>query len=111
MNTQILTEGHTYKVERINYGGNTGNYGGLILKGDTVSIAVTGSQSKPSYLSDMVDLIDGLSWNAGNIVAAGAYSFWMFPEYIHVSGTADAIEFLGYKAIEDLGLLPASPEA
>lgn len=108
MNTSILTVDKTYKIERTNYGGNTGNYGMIILKGASVSVTVTGSQSRPTYLTDLVDLIEGLSWNTGAISAAGAYAFWMLPEYIRVAGTVTAIEIVGYKAIEDLGELPAS---
>jgi hypothetical protein len=111
MNTHILTSGKTYKIERHNYGGNTGNYGALVVKGDTVSVAVIGSQSRPAFQSEMVDLIPGSCLNYDTIVLAGIYTFAILPEYIRVTGTADAIEMVGYKAIEDLGDLPATPES
>jgi len=111
MGAHNLTQGKVYRVERLNYGGNTGNYGALILKGDTVSVTVTGSQDRPSYQTNLVDIIPGACLNYDTIVAAGIYSFVILPEYIRVTGTADAIELIGYKWIEDLGLLPASPEA
>ena len=109
MNTQILTLGKTYKIERINYGGETGNWGGVLAKGASISsITVIGSQSRPSYLSDQVDLIPGSCWGSDTITSSGIHLFIMLPEYITIDGDADSIELIGYKAIEDLGELAAS---
>ena len=97
MDVIVLEAGNLYRLKRQNYQGNTGNYGGLILKGDTVSVTILGSQTKPDFTEDMVDITED-----GTIAAAGAYAFILFPEYITISGTVDSIELVNYVA-EDLG--------
>jgi len=112
MNTQILTVGNTYKIKRQNYGGNTGSVGALIFKGDSISVNVFGSQVKPSYQDEMVNLKDLLYPTRGAIIAAaGIFSFLILPDYIRIAGTVESIELVNYVAETDLGLLPASDEA
>jgi hypothetical protein len=101
--------GSAYRIERENYGGNTGGAGALIVSGDTVNITVIGSKKRPSYDIDMVDLIEGSSFTNSPIVLAGMYSFLMLPEYIQVDGTADSVELINYVAVEDLGKLDSQP--
>ena len=111
MKTYILEKGKAYKVERLNYAGNTGSPGALIFKGDTVSVTVIGSQTRPAYDSDMVDLVNGSSFADTPIVLAGMYTFLTLPEFIQIDGTVDTIELVNYVAVEELGALTASPEA
>ena len=88
-----------YKLERLNYQGNTGSQGGLILKGAAVNVTILGSQTKPAAIADMVDITEN-----GAILAAGAYAFQLLPNYLYVSGTATSVEIVNY-VTEDLGEL------
>lgn len=84
-----------YKVKR----GNQGQSAGVIIKGDTVSINIYGSQSKPGALTDMVDIT-----GEGTIEQKGAVAFALLPEYIAFSGTCDAFEIVGV-SIEKIGTI------
>lgn len=88
-----------YRLSRVNYQGNTGSVGGLILKGATVNVLIYGSQTKPATLTEMVDITE-----TGSITAAGGYAFSLFPEYIAITGTVTSIELVNYTA-EDLGAI------
>lgn len=103
----VLTAGHIHRIERLNYAGNTGAIGGLIFKGETVSVQVWGSQTRPvNGLTDMV-LINELAIEDATIAAAGAYPFLILPDFIAVVGTVTAVEIVGYGAAEDLGEIPS----
>lgn len=94
-----METGKLYRLSRVNYQGNTGSVGGLILKGAEVNVSVYGSQTKPTALTGMVDITED-----GSIAAAGAYSFSLFPEYIAITGTVTGIEIVNY-TVEDLGAI------
>lgn len=94
-----METGKLYRLSRLNDRGNTGGIGGLILKGAAVNVLVYGSQTKPTALTEMVDITE-----TGSITAAGAYSFSLFPEYIAITGVATAIELVNYTA-EYLGVI------
>jgi len=94
-----MQTGKLYRVKRVNYQGNTGNYAGLILKGETVNVVVRGSQSKPSALTDMVLLTEEAA-----ITSAGAYPFILLPEYVALTGTVTAIEIVNME-VEELGAI------
>lgn len=94
-----METGKLYRLSRLNYQGNTGGSGGLILKGVAVNVLVYGSQTKPTALTGMVDITE-----TGSIAAAGAYSFSLFPEYIAITGVVTGIEIVNYTA-EDLGVI------
>ena len=95
----MIQVGRLYRLSRINYQGNTGIVGGLMLKGVTVNVQVRGSQKRPATLAAMVDITE-----TGSITVAGAYSFSLFPEYICITGTITSIEIVNYN-IEDLGVI------
>jgi len=80
-----------YRLKR----GNQAQTVGLIIKGETASVQVLGSQAKPSQLTDMEDCTDGA------VLDNGSWSFSMLPEYVYFSGTADSIEIIGM-SVEDL---------
>lgn len=88
-----------YRLKRKNYQGNTGPTAAIILKGETVDVQVLGSEEYPGGIDALVDLT-----GQGSIAEAGAYSFWILPEYIYITGTVDAIEIVNYEA-EPLGVL------
>lgn len=86
---KIMEANKLYRTKRVNYQGNTGGNAGLILKGATVNVAVYGSQSRPTALTDMVLITEEAA-----ITAAGAYGFVLLPDFIAITGTVTAIELV-----------------
>lgn len=81
----MLTIGNLYQTKR----GNQTETAGILIKGDTASVTLYGSDSKPSVISDMVSLLDD-----GEVLTKGAYPIIVLPEYILVDGSADAVELV-----------------
>lgn len=80
-----------YKVEPLNYRGNTQRKCGLLLKGNTINITIYGSKTRPENLSEMVDLT-----NADPFISEGSYVLSMLPPFVYFDGTADIVELIGY---------------
>ena len=105
MSKQELSVSKLYKVRVQDYGSNTVPTGALLLMGDTVSVAINGSQELPIYATDMVVLTEDAT-----ITAAGAYSFSILPTYIYITGTITAIQLVGYLAEEEVGFAFTTPD-
>ena len=94
-----MESGKLYKVSPNLARNGSGIEAVLILKGDTVDVQILGSKSKPSALSDMVDI-------AGEqIQTAGAFPFVMLTTYIYIEGTVSVIELENYQVDEELTAL------
>lgn len=82
-----------YKTRR----GNQDATVALIVKGSTASVQLFVSAGLPEALTDMVDGTDNQT------LTEGTWPFYIFPQYIYFTGTADDIEIVGM-GFEDTGV-------
>lgn len=99
MNSVVIGKAKLYKIKRSDLGSNTNPTGAIILKGESVSATIGGSQTKPTALANIVDL------GKGTITSAGISYFSIIPDYIYVAGTVTSIELVGYVAVEEFNEL------
>ena len=95
-----LQDSTLYKVERINYAGNTGSIGAILLYGDSVRVNILGSQVLPDSTDQMVNLKNLIvpAQDSTLIDTLGAYGFIIIPNYIFIQGAFDSAEIVGYRA-------------
>lgn len=97
-----------YRIERLNYAGNTGSTGALLLHGDSVRINLMGSHVLTDSISHMTNIYSLITPapDSVSILAPGAYAAQILPKYLLYVGSADSIEIVGYRILETVGTLP-----
>ena len=101
----IMKADTLYKVERLNYAGNTGSTGALLLYGDSIRVNILGSQILPDSSNAMVNIYRLIlpAQDTSMIDTCGAYSFQILPNFIYFNGAVDSVEIVGYRVLQNYG--------
>jgi len=83
----MYTTGKLYRTREPQLG-KIGDKVGIRLIGDTVSITIYGSESKPDELADMADIAP----DSSPFTSEGFLNFDLLPKYIAFDGTVTGIE-------------------